>query len=342
VRVHGAIWAGCGSRHVVWHRARRGELLEKPSDLRSRTHELVYETEAGRAYSGDSLDVLPAEVVSDSVDLIVTSPPFALQRPKEYGNAPQEEYLAWFMGFADEFWRVLKPSGSLVLDLGGAWETGVPVKSLYAFELLIALCRRHKRPFYLAQDFYWYNPARLPSPASWVTVNRIRAKDAVNYVWWLSKSTNPKANNERVVTDYSPKMKQLLKNKRYNRGSRPSGHVVREGFTRDRGGAIPPNMLSISNTGSDMSYIQACKASGLKVHPARFPPDLPKFFIDFLTDPDDLVLDPFSGSNITGQMAQAAGRKWLAIDSDREYVQGSAVRFDNLQHEIVTADQHGG
>ena len=140
-----------------------------------------------------------AQVADDSVDLIVTSPPFALQRPKEYGNESQESYKTWFMPFADEFWRVLKPTGSLVIDLGGAWEAGQPVKSIYAFELLVSLCRRPNRPFVLAQDFYWYNPARLPSPAQWVTVERVRAKDSVNYVWWLSKTPNPKADNRRVL-----------------------------------------------------------------------------------------------------------------------------------------------
>lgn len=296
--------------------------------------EIIYRTPSGAAWHGDAVEVLEREVSDESVDLIVTSPPFALLRPKEYGNESQETYTSWFQPFSMEFWRVLKPTGSLIVDLGGAWESGVPVKSIYAFELLIYLCRRPRDRFYLAQDFYWYNPARLPSPAAWVTVERIRAKDAVNYVWWLSKTPRPKADNSRVVLDYTDAMKKLLERGAYNRGRRPSGHVVREGFTANRGGAIPPNVLAISNTGNDKEYLDACRRAGRKPHPARFPSDLPRFFIEMLTDPGDLVVDPFAGSNVTGQVAETLGRRWMSIDSDRDYVLGSMARFADLQLEI--------
>jgi site-specific DNA-methyltransferase (cytosine-N4-specific) len=224
----------------------------------------------------------------------------------------------------------------LVVDLGSAWETGSPTKSLYAFELLISLCRRPTRRFYLAQDFYWYNPARLPSPAAWVTVKRVRVKDSVNYVWWLSKTPEPRADNSHVVQEYTPAMRRLIESGSYNRGRRPSGHVVREGFVADRGGAIPPNLLCIANTGNDKAYIDGCKRIGCRPHPARFPAELPKFFIEFLTNEGDLVVDPFAGSNTTGSVAEAVGRRWLAVDSDADYVRGSQGRFENLQLELAS------
>lgn len=295
----------------------------------------LYSTAGGTAWLGDAIDVLEDQLGDESVDLIMTSPPFALQRPKEYGNESQETYVDWFMPFADEFWRVLKPTGSLVIDLGGAWEPGQPVKSLYAFEMLVALCRRPQRPFVLAQDFYWYNPARLPSPAQWVTVERRRAKDAVNYLWWLAKGPDAKADNAKVLTEYTGAMKKLLETGTYNRGRRPSGHVVSEGFTTDRGGAIPPNLLAIPNTGNDREYLEACKANGLRPHPARFPAALPEFFIEFLTDPADLVLDPFAGSNITGRAAEEHSRKWFAVDVDEDYLRGSHSRFDSIQSRLA-------
>jgi DNA modification methylase len=296
---------------------------------------LAYQTERGAAWLGDAVETLQTHVADDSVDLIMTSPPFALQRPKEYGNESQESYKTWFMPFADEFWRVLKATGSLVIDLGGAWEGGQPVKSLYAFELLVSLCRRPNRPFVLAQDFYWYNPARLPSPAQWVTVERVRAKDSVNYVWWLSKTPHPKADNRRVLREYTGAMKRLIESGTYNRGRRPSGHVVREGFTEDRGGAIPPNLLAISNTGNDKDYIDSCRDRNLRPHPARFPAELPEFFVNMLTEPNDLVVDPFAGSNVTGAVAESLARKWLSIDVDDEYLRGSVARFVDLQLKIV-------
>jgi site-specific DNA-methyltransferase (cytosine-N4-specific) len=302
--------------------------------------ELLYSTESGKALLGDAVATLREACEPESADLIVTSPPFALLNPKEYGNQSQDDYVRWFQPFADEFWRVLKPTGSLVIDLGGSWEPGRPVKSLYAFELLISLCRRPQRRFHLAQDFYWYNPARLPTPAAWVTVRRLRAKDAVNYLWWLSKTPEPKADNSRVTRDYTRGMKRLIETGTYNRGRRPSGHVVREGFTKDRGGAIPPNLLAISNTGNDSEYVNSCKDRGLKPHPARFAPDVPRFFIEMLTDPGDLVIDPFAGSNVTGQVAESLDRRWLAIEIDRDYLQGSAIRFENLQVELSDMPGH--
>lgn len=295
----------------------------------------AYETPLGTAWLGDALETLQEHCADESVDLIVTSPPFALQRPKEYGNESQDGYKAWFMPFADEFWRVLKPTGSLVIDLGGAWEAGQPVKSIYAFELLVALCRRPRRGFVLAQDVYWHNPARLPSPAQWVTVERTRLKDAVNYVWWLGKTPKSKADNRQVLTEYTQAMKRLIDTGEYNRGRRPSGHVVREGFTNDRGGAIPPNLLTISNTGNDREYIQRCEANGLQPHPARFPRQLPEFFVRLTTDTGDLVVDPFAGSNITGSVAETLGRRWMSIEVDKDYVQGSAARFEDLQPQLV-------
>lgn len=298
--------------------------------------QIAYQTALGQAYVGDAVETLQAHCKDESVDLIMTSPPFALSRPKEYGNQSQEDYVKWFQVFADEFWRVLKPTGSLVIDLGGAWEGGNPIKSIYQFELLVSLCRRPEYPFYLAQDFYWFNPARLPSPAQWVTVKRVRAKDSINYVWWLSKTPNPKADNANVTGAYGPAMLRLLATGTYNRGRRPSGHVVKEGFTNDRGGAIQPNLLVVSNTGTDNRYRDAVTEAGLPIHPARYPEDVPRPFIEMLTDERDLVLDPFAGSNMTGQVAEILGRRWMSVDADGSYVEGSRYRFDDLQLEMAT------
>jgi site-specific DNA-methyltransferase (cytosine-N4-specific) len=293
----------------------------------------VYETEMGRAYCGDAVEVLAEVCEPETVDLIVTSPPFALARPKEYGNESSADYVRWFQSFANGFWDALKPTGSLVIDLGGAWEPGSPTKSLYAFELLVSLCRRPVKPFILAQDVYWYNPARLPSPAQWVTIERVRLKDAVNTVWWLAKSPSAKANNSRVLRGYKDGMKRLLESQEYNRGARPSGHVVKEGFTKDRGGAIRPNLLEIANTGNDAAYVNGCRTRNLNPHPARFPEELPRFFVEFLTEPGDLVVDPFAGSNVVGKIAEAQKRQWISVDVDLDYVRGSEGRFEGLQME---------
>ena len=282
-------------------------------------------THWGAAYLGDSLDML-RRMPRDSVDLILTSPPFALRRRKAYGNVDADTYLAWFLEFAHEFHRVLKPRGSLVVDIGGAWTKGEPTRSLYHFKLVIALCEMEARPFHLAQEFYWFNPAKLPTPAQWVTVRRIRAKDAVNNIWWLSKSTRPNANNRRVLTPYTEAMRNLLR-RGYNAGPRPSEHNISLKWRRDNGGAIPPNLIAAANTRSNGPYLRRCRETDTRPHPARFPDEIPSFFIRFLTTPGAVVLDPFAGSNVTGQEAEKLRRYWVAIEQNELYLRGAAFRF---------------
>jgi DNA modification methylase len=250
----------------------------------------AYRTPMGAAHIGDSRKLL-CELPDDSISLVLTSPPFALQRQKEYGNKDQYEYIEWLMEFCEIVRRKLTPDGSFVLDLGGAYQKGVPVRSLYNFRIPIRLC--DDLGFFLAEDFYWFNPAKLPSPIEWVNKRKLRAKDAVNTVWWLSKTEWPKADVSRVLVPYSERMKKLMEDpdKFYKPKLRPSGHDIGRGFSKDNGGAIPPNLIQVPNTESNGRYIDGCKAVGTQPHPARFPAKLPELFIRFLTDPGDLVVD---------------------------------------------------
>ena len=289
-------------------------------------HAPAYLTNWGAAYRGDSLDLLAA-LPDSSVNLVLTSPPFALQREKEYGNKAQAEYVAWLAQFARLVHRKLKDDGSFVLDLGGAYELGSPTRSLYNFRVPIHFC--DELGFYLAEDFYWHNPAKLPSPIEWVNKRKLRAKDSVNTVWWFGKTRWPKANVTKVLAEYSDRMKKLLKDPEgfYTPKKRPSGHDIGKSFGKDNGGAIPPNLLQISNSESNGSYLRGCKTVGVKGHPARFPAKLPEFFIRFLTEPGDLVLDIFAGSNTTGHVAESEGRKWLAFEERLDYLAASSFRF---------------
>jgi len=288
--------------------------------------DIVYRTRHGLQASADSrkiLSILP----SDSVDLIVTSPPFALLRQKSYGNHEQEPYVAWLGEFGETAFRVLKETGSFVLDLGGAYQRGRPVRSLYNFRVLLDFCDR--LGYRLAEEFFWHNPAKLPSPIEWVNKRKIRAKDSVNTVWWFSKGDYPKADVTKVLVPYSERMKTLLKDpkKFYSPKNRPSGHDIAAAFGKQNAGAIPSNLLKIPNTESNSHYLRACKMLEQEGHPARFPAELPRFFMKFLTDPGDLVVDIFSGSNTTGEVAEELGRRWLSIELDRSYATLSAVRF---------------
>lgn len=290
---------------------------------------VFHQARHGEIVLGDSLDVM-ATLPDACVNLIVTSPPFALLRKKAYGNADADTYLDWFRPFAAAFHRVLADNASLVIDLGGAWNRGVPTRSLYHFKLLLMLCEEFG--FHLAQDFYWWNPSKLPTPAEWVTIRRVRVKDAVNTVWWLSKTPWPKASNRRVLQPYSQSMHGLLA-KGYRPQKRPSGHEISANFSKDNGAAIPPNLLAIPNTESNSAYLRYCKARGLSPHPARFPAQLPEYFIRMLTDAGDRVIDPFAGSCVTGEVCERLGRRWMCIEKLHAYCQTALGRFDQ---------EHGG
>ncbi len=292
----------------------------------------------GKMVLGDSRHYMRDCIQSESVDLIMTSPPFALLRKKDYGNEAQEEYVDWFREFGQEFYRILKPSGSLVIDIGGSWIPGQPTRSLYHFELLLMLCKELK--FHLAQEFYWWNPSKLPTPAEWVNVRRVRVKDAVNSVYWLSKTPWPKASNRRVLTAYSDSMKTLLKNG-YRAKRRPSGHDISTKFSRENEGAIPPNLIAVPNTESNSYYLRYCLEHGLQPHPARFPALLPEYFVRMLTDAGDLVLDPLAGSCVTGEVCERLQRRWICCELEEEYLLGAMGRFtpDGLAAAISTADR---
>lgn len=296
-----------------------------------------YTTSYGVAYLGDSLELLQG-MPGGSVNLVVTSPPYALHFKKEYGNVSKANYVEWFKPFAAEVFRVLKDDGSFVLNIGGSWNQGSPTRSLYHYKLLIALVE--EIGFCLAQECYWYNPAKMPVPAEWVTVRRVRVKDSVEHVWWLSKTANPKASNLKVLKPYSPDMLRL--NARGVRETiRPSGHVINASWDKLKAkGAIPGNvleeqfpddMLKFGNNSANDGYTLSCKDTNTKIHPARFPAALPAFFIKMLTDENDVVVDIFAGSNTTGAVAEKLERRWIAIELLVEYLGASKFRFESVE-----------
>ena len=283
-----------------------------------------HETKHGKMMWGDSRAWLLNVAKPGSVDLIMTSPPFGLVRKKSYGNEDADQYCEWFRPFAEGFRRALTDKGSLVIDIGGAWIPGQPTRSLYHFKLLIMLVEEFG--FHLCQEHYWWNPSKLPSPAEWVNIRRVRVKDAVNCVWWLSKSPFPKANNRRVLQPYSKSMLGLLENG-YVAKLRPSGHDISSKFSKNNGGSVPPNLLAIANTESNGRYQDYCRRQNIPIHPARFPAALPEYFIRMLTDVGDVVVDPFAGSCVTGAVAEALDRRWVCCELSKEYLDGGLARF---------------
>ena len=290
---------------------------------------MIYTTNLGRMYTGNCQEILAndLEILKGKVNLIFTSPPFPLNRAKKYGNMTGDEYLEWFANLGPFFKDYLTPDGSIVMELGNAWNSGTPTHSTLPLEALLEFKKRGE--FFLCQEFIYFNPPKLPAPVEWGNKKRIRVKDSFTRLWWLSSTPNPKADNRNVLEAYSLQMKKLIKSGKYNAGKRPSEYNIgNSSFLNDNGGAIPSNVIIASNTTAKDRYIEYCKEHELEIHPARIPKEIPLFFIKFLTDANDLVLDPFAGSNTTGYVAESTLRRWLSIEINQSYVQSSIGRFD--------------
>ena len=293
----------------------------------------VYRTKFGHSILGMAEDVLVSpentKYLEGKVDLIFTSPPFPLNRKKRYGNEQGQAYVNWLVSFAPLFKKLLAPKASIVLELGNAWEPGRPVMSTLALKALLAFLEGGD--FILCQQFVWYNPARLPSPAQWVNIERIRVKDSYTHLWWMALTDRPHADNRQVLNPYSESMEKLLKRQKYNIGKRPSEHNIgKTSFLKNNAGSIPSNLITLANTQASSDYLNYCRKHQLQPHPARMPGGLAEFFIKFLTKPKSLVLDPFAGSNTTGAAAENLGRRWVSIEPRVSYLEGSRGRFSHF------------
>ena len=311
----------------------------------------LYKTKYGKFLIGDSIEIAKSYLsryYKNKFQLIITSPPFPLNAKKKYGNLQGEDYLDWFVELAPIFCDLLADDGSLVIEIGNSWESGRPVQSLLHLECLFGLVNNPNSDLRLIQEFISYNPSKLPSPAQWVTVNRLRTVDSYTHVWWMAKSDYPKADNSNVLRPYSKKMERLIETKEYNSGKRPSEHgISKTAFAKNNGGSIahnlfelenidgerdvrlPHSVLSFSNTNSNDYFHRRCRKEKIPLHPARMQAGLVSFFTEFLTDPGDLILDPFGGSNTTGFVAEKLKRKWISIEVNEDYAYNSIIRFED-------------
>ncbi len=291
--------------------------------------QLAYKTAHGAAYQSSIEDFLNSKFAVDlkgKVQLIFTSPPFPLASPKSYGNHSGTTYIEWMIQIVKDLKPLLKPNGSIVIEIGNAWDKGSPTMSTVPLETLIRIGREAE--LNICQQFICNNPNRLPSPIVYVNKERIRVKDSFTHVWWYGKKERPYANNRSVLREYSPAMKRLLKTQTYNHGKRPSEHLIGEtSFLTNNGGAIPSSVLEFGGSSVNKNYRDWCQSNGYQQHPAKMAEALASFFVKFLTKESDLVLDPFGGSNTTGSVAENLGRKWVSVERDHHYLLGSIGRF---------------
>jgi len=289
----------------------------------------VFTTAAGAALLCEA-ETAVQFIANNSINLILTSPPYPLLTKKPYGNHDASAQVEWLTQLAAAWKDKLTDSGSLVLNLADVYNPGTPSVSLYQERLLINLC--DQLGYSLAQKFYWENSAKLPSPAEWVCIRKIRTTASVEQIYWLTKNPlQAKANNQNILRRYSQSMtKRLAQGGEHTNQQRPSGFNLKKGaFAKDNGGSIPHNLLISPNTQSNDAYSQRCRSHSLPIHPARMPELIPRTFIKFLTEANDIVWDPCCGSGLTGAIAEELGRRWIMNERSLTYLQGAALRFTN-------------
>jgi len=287
---------------------------------------VIYETASGQmlwAEAETAIGVLD----SDSVQLLFTSPPYPLIKPRKYGNRQGDDYLQWLCRFFTDARRVLNPEGSLVINLMDMQSApGLPTLSLYKEKLLIHLVEN--AGYHLCQNFYWHNPVKMAT-GQWVTVKRERITPSVENLFWLSRSPRPRTYQRNVLTPYGPRMLGYLAAGGVRTRPRPSGQGgSRVSYSADNGGAIPRNLLIAANSSSSGPYHRFCRSQGLPLHPASMPKEIVDFCLKFLTAEGDLVFDPFAGRNTTGAEAEKLRRRWVSSEKSLSYIRGSVGMFD--------------
>lgn len=258
-----------------------------------------------------------------SIDLLMTSPPYPLLRPKEYGNVRSSEWVDWMLSLCARWCKLLTPDGSMMLNIGACWKPGVPAQQLHTERLLVRL--EDELGVHLLQRLDWHSPTKLPTPLSWVGIQRMRVTSSVEPLLWLSPNPNAKGNNRHVLRPYSAGGLRSIDKPRTKR--RPSGIQFGARSFMDRGGSIPSSLISATPTGVEESrYRKSLRDQGRKPHPAVLPAAVARFGIQLATDPEDLIYDPFAGSGTVPIEAIKLGRRAIASERSRQYLEGALLR----------------
>lgn len=264
---------------------------------------------------GDCEQIL-REIPDNSVDLIFTSPPYADQRKSTYGGVKPDEYVDWFLPKAKEFYRVLKPTGTFVLNIKERVVNGE--RHTYVIELILEL---RKQGWLWTEEFIWHK--KNSYPGKWP--NRFR--DNWERLLQFNKQRKFNMYQEAVMVPVGDWAKDRLSNLSNTDRQRDESKVG-SGFGKNisnwigRDEVYPNNVLYLATECANRN------------HSAAFPIELPSWFIKLFTKPEDLVLDPFIGSGTTAVAAVQLGRNYIGIDTEAEYIDISKERVLETQIQL--------
>lgn len=294
---------------------------------------VAFHTRLGLALWGDARDVYSG--LAEPISLVLTSPPYPLAKPRDYGNPPLHEYVDFLTRAMEPMVKALAPGGSICLNLcQDIYVPNSPARSLYLERLIIAL--HDKLGLSLMDRHVWKNPCRPPAPVQWSSIHRVQLLHAWDPIYWFTNCPDKvRSNNQRVLEPHrDAHLKFLAVEDRAARTYCDGAYRTREtSYKNITAGRIPRNVRELShNCASQRRYKAQARSLGLPVHGAPFPKALAEFYIRFLTTEGELCVDPMAGSLTVAEAAENLGRRWIVSDVVAEYLRGGATRFN--QEEI--------
>lgn len=262
---------------------------------------------------GDCKDVLK-QIPDNSIDLIFTSPPYADQRKNTYGGIAPDEYVEWFLPISQELLRVLKPTGTFILNIKEKVVEGE--RSTYVMELILAL---RKQGWFWTEEFIWHKKNSYPGKWS----NRFR--DSWERLLQFNKDKKFNMYQDEVKVPIGDWAKGRLKNLSETDKIRDNAKNG-SGFGKNISNWVGKETVYPTNV---LHFATECQN---KNHPAAFPENLPEWFIKLFTQENDTVLDPFAGSGTTLKVAQRMKRNSIGIEILPEYHEMMLKEIETLKH----------
>lgn len=266
---------------------------------------------------GDSREVLK-EIDNNLVDLIVTSPPYADRRKNTYGGISTEEYVEWFLPVSEQLLRVLKPTGTFILNIKEKAENGE--RSTYVLELILAL---RKQGWLWTEEFIWHK--KNSYPGKWP--NRFR--DSWERVLQFNKTRDFNMYQDAVMVPVGNWANGRLKNLSATDKTRDNSRSG-SGFGKNISNWLERDMVYPNNV---LQFATVCNN---KNHSAAFPKELPEWFIKLFTQANDWVLDPFLGSGTTSEVSQRMGRNSIGIDIMPEYIEMAKEKVSQKELSLLS------
>lgn len=259
-------------------------------------------------YPGDSLELLK-QLPADSIDLVITSPPYStLKRYIDNPGVPADKYVDWFLPYCAEICRVIKPTGSFILNINDKVEGGF--RHPYVFDLISEIHKKTELKMF--ERLFWNKMKGLP--------HRSRFGDRVEYLFWFAKAEGFKFNIDQMRTPYAEKSIQRMKKPLKKRFARTENEPDEyKDWAPHPLGALPSTLINISSQSKRIS----------DTHVAVFPMELVEYFIGGSTDQGDLVLDPFMGTGTTGVSCKKLNRNYLGFELEPQYIVEAKKRILN-------------